>query len=353
MSTIPSKEKLDKYVKRELLISKRHPTLPLTIYNYSPECVMDQLWNSVTRACRGLVVDDKGRCIIRCIPKFFNSYEPHAYFFSDSDNSEEIVILNSDGEEESVEKRDDSKETYFTDKLDGSLIQMVNDPEYGFIVTSKGSFESQQAEWAKEIYLRHFDPEHLEAGKSYICELIHPENRIVLDYGDEESLRLITVIETETGLEKWDIWSRTWMDFIEPVPRVSDLEKHMNELNEGVVAVTNGHRVKFKTEEYVRLHRIVTDFTPKRVWEALSSGDSLDFTGMPEEFEKWLEETKKDFQMQYVKIFEAAYENFDRTQFDSDKEVGLSDINPKIKGLVFMLRKGKDIEPSIWKLIKP
>lgn len=337
MSTIPQKSKLDSYVDMGLLISKRHPDLPLTIYNYSQLTVMDQLWNSVTIACRGLVVDDKGRCVIRCMPKFFNSGELHAYTFQ---NDQAATAAFDD--------------FYYTDKLDGSLIQMVNDPEYGFIVTSKGSFESQQAEWAKEIYLKHFDPEHLDSDKSYICELIHPENRIVLDYGDKQELRLITVIETETGVEKWDIWSRTWSSFIEPVNRVTDFEKHMEELNEGVVAVyPGGHRVKHKTEEYVRLHRIVTGFTPKRVWEALKEGDNLEFHNMPEEFDAWLEETKTEFIRKFNDIKTLAEKTAQGFESYSDKEVGLAPIDGKIKGLIFMLRNGKDIEPKIWGMIKP
>ena len=354
MSTIPSKTKLDSYVDMGLLISKRHDELPLTIYNYSQLTVMDKLWNSVTRACRGLVVDDKGRCVVRCIPKFFNADEPHAHFFKNEAGSETITILNSEGEEEEVVKREGSDELYYTDKMDGSLIQMVNDEEYGFIVTSKGSFNSDQSKWASEIFLRHFDPEHLDFGKSYICELIHPENRIVLDYGDAKELRLITIIETETGLEKWDIWSRTWSSFIEPVDRVVDLEKHMAELNEGVVSVENGHRVKHKTEEYVRLHRIVTDFTPKRVWEALKEGDDLEFHNMPEEFEEWLEKTKAYFISKYNGLWEAAHVDFVGTQEWSDKELGLSKtIDPKIKGLVFMIRNNKPIDGKIWNMIKP
>jgi RNA ligase len=45
-------------------------------------------------------------------------------------------------------------------------------------------------------------------------------------------------------------------------------------------------RLKLKTEEYLRLHRIVTNFSEKRVWEALSSGIGLSefLTNVPDEF---------------------------------------------------------------------
>ena len=36
-------------------------------------------------------------------------------------------------------------------------------------------------------------------GKTYLFEIIYPENRIVVDYGDYKGLVLIDVIDNETG----------------------------------------------------------------------------------------------------------------------------------------------------------
>ena len=66
----------DEYVEKGLLIKQTHPTLPLTIWNYSRTCQYDRLWDDVTMACRGLVTDDAGKIIAKPFPKFFN-YEEH------------------------------------------------------------------------------------------------------------------------------------------------------------------------------------------------------------------------------------------------------------------------------------
>lgn len=326
-SNTPSKSKLDDYVKMGLLRSQTHPTLPLTIYVYTETTTFERLWNNVTRACRGLVIDSNDRCIVRCLPKFFNEDEPHA--LCDMDPMKPSVIY---------------------DKLDGSLIQIVNDEEYGLIVTSKGSFTSDQAVWATQIVDEKYQPGDFEAGKTYIFELIHPENRIVLDYGTTRELFLLAVVDTEGGQE-YDIYTDRFSKFSR-VNVIENRDKHMAGMVEGVVVKTGTHRYKLKTGEYLRLHRIVTEFTPKRVWEALKDGDSLEFKNMPEEFDTWLNNTIKELKDQFRAIYDAAVEEYERTKDLTDKEVGISQ-EFKHKGLVFMLRNNKDVFPTVWKMVKP
>lgn len=327
MSDIPSRAKLDEYVKMGLVRSQTHPTLPLTIYVYTELAAFERLWNSVTTQCRGLVVDDTGRCVVRCLPKFFNEDEPHA--LCDVPKDVAPVVLN---------------------KLDGSLIQVANDEQYGLVVTSKGSFESDQAKWARQIIADLYQTDLFEHGLTYIFELIHPENRIVLDYGNTKALFLLAVKDTQGGQE-YDIFSKRFAEF-DRVDVIPNLEKHMAELVEGVVVKTGEHRYKLKTGEYLRLHRIVTEFTPKRVWEALMTGDSLESQNMPEEFDKWLQDTISELQGAHQVIADAAQDEYSRTLDMTPKEIGLAQ-GLKYKGLVFSLRNGKDIAPAIWKMVKP
>lgn len=325
MSDIPSIEKLREYEKLGLIRSQVHPELPLNIFVYTQFTSFERLWNNVTMACRGLVVDDKGRCVVRCLPKFFNDDEPHL-------RAPEAITMMPN----------------YYDKMDGSLIQVVFDQEYGVVVTSKGSFDSDQARWAKQIIAE--EGYVFEQGLSYIFELIHPENRIVLDYGDRRDLTLLAVVETDTGNER-DIYANRF-DGFKRVQEITDVTRHMAGLVEGVVRKHGTYRVKIKTEEYVRLHRIVTEFTEKRVWEALKDGQSLEFQNMPEEFQKWLDDTIGNLLIQYNDIDgKAGAENL-KTKDWTDKEVGLSE-DLQYKGLVFMLRKGKPVDQAIWKMIKP
>jgi RNA ligase len=57
------------------LTARRHPTEPLTIYNYTARCQYDRHWTPITRACRGIILHDDGRVIARPFPKFFNLEE--------------------------------------------------------------------------------------------------------------------------------------------------------------------------------------------------------------------------------------------------------------------------------------
>lgn len=181
-------------------------------------------------------------------------------------------------------------------------------------------------------------------------ELIHPENRIVLDYGKTRELYLLAVINTDGGQE-YDIYSNRFEVFSK-VKRIDNRDEHMTGMVEGVVVKTGSHRFKVKTGEYLRLHRIATEFTPKRVWEALKDGDSLEFKNMPEEFDAWLNATIKELKDQFRETYDAAVEEYKRTKDMTDKEVGVSQ-DFKYKGLVFMLRNKKDVFPTVWKMVKP
>ena len=328
MSEIPTKEKLDQYVKLGMVRTQTHPTLPLSIYVYTEFTQFERLWNNVTRACRGLVVDNKGRCVVRCLPKFFNEDEPHA--ICDMPLQEKPIHF---------------------DKLDGSLIQVTDDEEYGFIITSKGSFNSDQSNWAKEIIEENYAASNFYKGYTYVFELIHPENRIVLDYKGEKALYLLAVIENETGKEH-NIYAEPFSMF-KTAPTVQDIEKHMAKMDvEGVVVKTGTHRYKVKTGEYLRLHRIMTGFNERRVWEALKDDESLEFENMPEEFLSWLAETAEKIEEKFDAIEAEAMKEYERTKHLTDKEVGLSD-NLKHKGIVFMVRNGRDPKQTIWKMVKP
>ena len=67
---------LNDYIERGLIIKQVHPTLPLSIYNYSRSCQYGGQWDDITLNCRGLVLDNEGNVIAKPFPKFFN-YEEH------------------------------------------------------------------------------------------------------------------------------------------------------------------------------------------------------------------------------------------------------------------------------------
>jgi RNA ligase len=68
-------EKLNKYYEDGLLYKQVHPTLPLTIWNYTEKVQYENLWDEVTLMCRGLVTDNTGDMVAIPFQKFFNIEE--------------------------------------------------------------------------------------------------------------------------------------------------------------------------------------------------------------------------------------------------------------------------------------
>jgi len=60
---------LDTYIKEGYISRRVHPHLPLFSLNYTERARKENVWDCVTRACRGLVVDSNGHIIVHCMPK--------------------------------------------------------------------------------------------------------------------------------------------------------------------------------------------------------------------------------------------------------------------------------------------
>lgn len=328
---LPLKSKYDEYVKIGLLRSQTHGKL--TVYVYTELTQFDNLWNTVTRSARGIVFDNDGELVQRCLPKFFNHDEPMGILDSLSLKAQLPVVQ---------------------DKLDGSLIKVSQHKKHGLVVTSKASFTSNQAIWANDIIKE--QGYVFQEGYTYHFELIHPANQIVLNYGDKKGLVLLAIVENGTGKEL-NVYKHEYADQFEVVEKLpneilSNVDKlNENGLHEGVVANFGDYRLKYKTDEYVRLHRIVTDLTPKRVWEALSQGQTIERLNIPEEFLEWLETTEKRLNDEFKSIRDNALKEYEITKELSNKEIGLSD--NKYKSYIFSLRNNRSIDEMIWKQIKP
>ena len=300
---LPTKSTFDEYVKKGLVRSQTYKDM--TIYQYTEFTQFESLWNNCTLNARGIVFDDDGDLVQRCIPKFFNHDEPDGIKVERLTLAEQVPVIQ--------------------EKLDGSLIKITKDEKHGLVITSKASFESDQAKMAKEIVEENYYS--FKEGWTYHFELIHPDNQIVLNYGDERKLVLLAIIDNKTGKDI-NIYSD---EFKFEKPKLYDYETlldinaiNKDGLHEGVVVNYGSYRLKYKTDEYIRLHRIVTEFTPKRVWESLSSGQRIDRMNIPEEFIKWLDETEKELLSKYNELFNKIDYAILETENMTNKEIALS-----------------------------
>jgi RNA ligase len=329
---------LEKYYQNGLLQKQTHPNLDLTIWNYSPKVQYERLWDDITMQCRGLVTNSKGDIVARPFKKFFN-YEEH--------------------------KPEDIPHEHYEvfEKMDGSLGILFN-YEDEWIMATRGSFTSPQAIKAKEILNKKYDITPLRKDNTYLFEIIYPENRIVVDYGDEEKLVALGTIHTETGDEAsydalftmsglgfeivrlWKTWNEDW----------KTLQKEISKQDEGyVVRFKNGFRMKIKGDEYKRLHRILTNISNRDIWEILKDGKSFDeiLEKVPDEFYNWVKETARDLTVRFENI-DDDYNNI----FNSINTIDRKDFAEKAKNyphpsILFAMYDGKPTHNIIWKLLYP
>ena len=333
-------EKLSEEVKNGYVTVHRNPDKKIFNYTYSRLTEQENHWNEITLRTRGLILDSNGRIIFNCPSKFFNFQQNN---FA-NDTYERI--------------KDDFK---IYEKLDGSAIWVVNDSEYGFVVSSKSSFTSEHAVWAKEIIEQKFKEKDsiFKEGICYCFELIHPENRIVVDYGEEKTLKLWG-LKTQSG-ETIELEDNTIDTSYFETPKFLGtnndkdiIDNYINQKNvEGVVLKGIGDdRIKIKSQTYLELHRIKTDCTPNRILELLMSGKRVSDYDFPDEFLKEVQSYEDIYLKKYQQIYNQI-ESAEKVLHNlSDKEIGLAKIDGFLKSGIFNLRRNRDISNLIWRKVK-
>lgn len=320
-------------VKQRYLTVQRHPTLPLSIYNYSKSAQYDRYWTPETIMCRGLILDDAGRVVARPLPKFFN--------------------LDELGPEWQVPPGPFE----VTTKLDGSLGISYPTPD-GPAIATRGSFVGAQAMHATDLLRSRYaslpwDLEHA----TYLFEIIYPENRIVVDYGDMNDLILIAVIDTATGADlPLPEWFPNRVARHDAITDLTALAAMPSDNGEGfVVRFADGTRVKIKFAEYVRLHRLLTGVTPRRIWELLAAGQDIGdlVKRVPEEFAEWVNATTQNLKSQQEEICADAMRRYEELKGLSRKDAAMRLQLDPLRTLVFLLMDGRDITTPAWRMLRP
>lgn len=260
-----------------------HPTLPLRILNYSPETQYRRDWDDVTLNCRGLILDSEYNIVARPWKKFFNL-----------------------GEVNLPIQFDDPVEVM--DKVDGSL-GILYPAGDGWAIATRGSFDSYQARHATEVlnarYAHLFDNSTGIAGHgvfadfvrsyTYLFEIVYPANRIVVDYGDMDDLVLLGAVQTATGYYMGPkaaaanlIWDGPVVEVM-PYKTISDAVLGRAG-KEGYVIRSHNFLVKVKEPDYVEVHKLVTNASPKTVWAKLAQGLSKSeiISMFPDEFHDYI-----------------------------------------------------------------
>ena len=290
---------LDEMIEQGYVTARPHNSKPWVILNYTPKTQYEWKWNDVTLQARGLVYEinengNRGEVIARPFKKFFNWDQ-------------------GQGREDWHYSVPPPGPVIRMEKMDGSLGVLVVEHHLGPItemIATRGSFHSEQAEWATQYYLNSLDKmiheldyEDVftpEEGKTYLFEIIYPGNRVVVDYGEYEGLVLIDVIDNETGksdLQEFD--DCNWPDKVARHVHLLGFDSgHAADIpkgDEGFVYLwpERNYRVKMKSAEYIELHRIVSNLSEKTIWEQLVNGRHVGQikAGVPDEFHEFIDKT--------------------------------------------------------------
>lgn len=324
-----------------------HPTLPLRILNYTEKAQYERVWDAVTLACRGLIVDDAGKVVARPFQKFFNySEHPEGTF----DLTARVAV---------------------TDKLDGSLGILYPTPD-GHAIATRGSFTSDQAQHATKVWQdRYADITEVDEDITWLFEIIYPENRIVCDYGGMDDLVLLGGVEIDSGhpirpgFFVYDGPAAATFDYS---TLAEALAAPPRKGAEGVVVRFNdlrhydliGTMIKIKQDDYVALHRLVTGLNARIVWERIGDGETVQqiCEPLPDEFHPWVEGVAGDLMGRSVQTITAARREHAELKASlpdgwTRKDYAAAASRSDNRAWLFMLLDGKDPAAKIWRTLRP
>lgn len=325
-------------------------------------------FHNLAKLCRGKVIDGETMTIVSYpFDKFFNVNEV-------SETKEDII----------KKLVSESTYVYTTDKKDGSTIIVSlyrNKP----LITTNGSFENDQIVLAEQLLKKKY-PKFLKGikeGYTYIFELIHPENRIVISYGNEKALYLLAIRDLKTekllSLDETHVIAN---NFGFPVPQtfsfknLSDIlylaHTERNTNREGWV-LRIGQKdggefmLKIKLDEYFELHSVFSKITLTFVYRHLLANDLDDIISIVsekqqkeiKEYIKEIENIRKKIKKNSVNLTENICKRFATYSViaKTDRELTVKIINEIIKEkslygsfAIEYLKYGDSVEDKIRKI---
>lgn len=326
----------------------------LILFGYTDKCTFDRYWNEYTRSARGIIFNKNTQEIVaKPFPKFFNLGE-----------LEETFLTNLPNESYTVQE-----------KLDGSLgIIFHHDKKWQ--ICTRGSFFSEQAVKGTEL-LTKYNMKYIPTNFTLLVEIVYPDNKIVVNYGTEEKLVLLSLYDRSTLKEKFNFLNEICVltgmtqakSYNYSIEQMIELKKTLPKDEEGfVVRYASGLRVKIKGDEYMTIHKMISCMSPLSFWESMVGGivNKEYLAQLPEEFRAEFEPIVDDLEAQYEDTIIEIEEEYNKvrqcvdcTEINSEcrKQVGLllKAAKPKHASAIFpMLLKQADIvDKYIMKYIRP
>lgn len=138
---------------------------------------------------------------------------------------------------------------------------------------------------------------YIKQGYTYIFEMIAPLTRVVVNYGDEESLNLITIRRNEDGME----FSETEpcfksINLVNIKAGEINLDSKFDNKEGYVLRFSDGTRIKLKYKEYLALHKTLSGLSEKYVIECMRDNIPIDnlLKTVPDEYLKFITEVQQN-----------------------------------------------------------
>lgn len=332
----------------------------LSILTYSETAQFEQKWNEVTRQCRGLVIDNHMNVLARPWDKFKNyGQDPLDEKLLDwpvdvtdkMDGSLGIWFAENDSYPSQDRNRTYQSDMYFQDR---------------WHMVTKGSFISDQAVRGAEMMQRVRRNQHFDSEWTYMFEIIYPDNRIVLDYGDRDELVLLGARNIETGFVRAAKDVYEWLGpkaTTFPYKTLREAIEAPDRANaEGFVVYFPDfdYRIKIKQEDYMKLHREVTGLTSRKIWKRMKAGESMEIILdiVPDEWHPWLKEKYDMILDEYTALRSEIYEMADIVFTQLPNGWTRADLAVTVKlvkhgQFLFSIYENRDIDDVIWDMVYP
>lgn len=337
VSSIMDEALLQRMIDEKFITKRPNPWIDgMHIYSYADKAMFSKEWNDATMNCRGLILDKDGYVAARPWKKFHNYSEVPDLISPDT-----LVEV--------------------TDKADGSL-GLVSLYKGQILFSTRGSFESEQADHMRQVWLNKYSAVILPEQYTFLFEIIFKSNRIVLDYGDMDDLVLLGAVSNLYGWVQGPNEAAGLLGWRGPVTEVLHSSIPFGEVltldrgpgYEGVVCRSGNSLVKIKQISYVELHKIISNLSPKSVWQALKDGGSPRSIceDLPDEFHAWVIDTSREFMVEFLSVQGQVWDEFNRLRplasQGGRKLFALEAIKSPFKGMLFAMLDGKDESEMIY-----
>jgi len=347
------RDELNKRIDSGLITVRKHPFLDLYICNYTARTQHDGLWDEYTERCRGLIMDGNGNILNNPFRKFFNIGE-----------KEYTKIENLPAEVPNM-----------TEKLDGMLGILYEGGEKGdeVAVSTRGTFDSPYAEWATNwLRSKGFTLDDFKREYTYLWEIIFPGSKNVVNYGSRSELVLLAVRSNDNSHELDHVkeakelgvaYAKEYsFDCVDSALKY--IEKRRGTESEGFVfKYSNGLRVKMKSSDYKRLHKLLTGLSARDIWRSLRDVGNVNdiIEHVPDEFFKWVNSVEMELKVSQMEIMKDALDialeakkienRIDQASFIMENTAN----KEHLRGVTFSLLDGRvdRAQHTAWQRVKP